>query len=140
MSLQRFTATRPRNMSLKYFSVLQSTKPCYKLLFCATKYYSDRNDVRTTSIQYYPVLQSSTPTVRPPKRRQNHLHPVLLRTTKYFYALQNDHQDYSNTTLYTTKNSPVLLRTAKYYSALQSTTPTETTSERRPSSTAPYSK
>ena len=34
------------------------------------EYYSDRNDVRTTSTQYYSLLQSTT--------------PVLLRTTKYY--------------------------------------------------------
>ena len=78
-------------------------------LFCTTKYYFDRNDVRTTSIQYYSVLQSTT--------------PVLLRTTKYYSVLQS--------------TTPVLLLTTKYYSVLQSTTSTETTSERRPSSTTP---
>ena len=75
-------------------------------------YYSDQNDVRTTSIQYYSVLQSTT--------------PVLLRTTKYYSVLQS--------------TTPVLLLTTKYYSVLQSTTSTETTSERRPSSTTPYYK
>ena len=57
--------------------------------------------------------------MRPPKRRQNDVHPVLLRTTKYYYVLQNDH--------------PVLLR----YKVRQNTTPT---SERSPSSTTPYYK
>ena len=41
----------------KYYS---STTPYYKVLLCTTTYYFDRNDVRTTSIQYYSVLQSST--------------------------------------------------------------------------------
>ena len=50
---------------------------------------------------------------------------VLLRTTKY----------YSSTLQYYS----VLQSTTQYYSVLQSTTPTsETTSERRPSSTTPY--
>ena len=94
-----------------YYKVLKSATP---VLFCTTKYYSDRNDVRTTSIQYYSVLQSTsthyrttirtTPILRcilerilqyysvlqsttphykallRPKRRQNDVHPVLLRT------------------------------------------------------------
>ena len=59
----------------------------------------------TTLLLYYCVLQSNTPTVRPPKRRQNNVHPVLLRTTKYYYVLQND--------------LPVLRRTTKDYRSFQ---------------------
>ena len=107
--------TKYYSSTTKYYSVLQST-PYYKVLLCTTKYYSDRNDVRTTSIQYCSVLQSTT--------------PVLLRTTKC----------YSSTTPYyevLLQYYKVTLCTTKYYS---STTSTETTSERRPSSTTPYYK
>ena len=93
-------------------SVLQSTTP---VLLRTTKYYSDRNDVRTTSIQYYSVLQSTT--------------PVLLRTTKYYSVQFTKYYSvllcttkyYSSTTKRTTKYySRTVLRTTKYYS---STTP-----------------
>ena len=59
---------RTTNVLQSTSPVLQSTTPCTtpvllrttNVLLCTTKYYSDRNDVRTTSIQYYSVLQSST--------------------------------------------------------------------------------
>ena len=117
-------------------------------------YYFDRNDVRTTSIQYYSVLQSTT--------------PVLLRITKYYLVLLQYYsvlqsttpilqsitlyckvllQYYSVLQTYYSSTTPyykvllqyykVLLCTTKYYS---STTSTETTSERRPSSTTSYYK
>ena len=96
---------------LQYYKVLQSTTPYYKVLL---QYYK-------VLLQYYSVLQSTT--------------PVLLRTTKYYSVLQS-------TTLYYTvllQYYKVLLRTRKDYSSIQSTTATsETTSERRPSSTTSY--
>ena len=73
---------------------------------------------------YYEVLQSNTPTVRPPKRRQNDVHPVLLRTTKI-----------TPTSLRTTKRLPS--STTPRYKVLQNTTPIP---ERSPSSTTPYYK
>ena len=102
---------------LQYYSVLQSTTPYYKVLLQyykvllrTTKYYS-------STTKYYSAQQSNTPVLVLQSTT-----PVLLRTTQY----------YSSTTLY----YKVLLQ---YYSVLQSTTPTsETTSERRPSSTTPY--
>ena len=155
-------------LTTKYYS---STTPYYKLLLCTTKDYSHRNDVRTTSIQYYSVyykvllqyyfvLQSTTPYYKVLLQYYSVLQsttPVLLRTTKYYSVLQPYYkvlfQYYSvlqSTTLYykvllrTTNllqsTIPELLRTTKNYSVLQSTTPTETTSERRPSSTTPYYK
>ena len=121
-------------------TVLQSITPT---LLCTTKFYSNRNDVRTTSIQYYSVLQSTT--------------PVLLRTTKYYSTAcyKRTTKYYSSTTPYYTRITkyfsvlrtskyysallqstiPVLFHTTPYYSVLQSTSPTDTTSERRPSST-----
>ena len=111
----------------KYYS---STTPYYKR---TTKYYSSTTPYYDVLLQYYSVLQtyySVLQSLLRPKRRQNDVHPVLLRTTKYYSVLQTY---YSSTT-------PVLLRTTKYHSVLQSTTPTETTSERRPSSTTPYYK
>ena len=111
--------TKYYSSTTKYYSVLQSTTP---VLLRTTKYYSNTTPyykvlLRTTkyyfsTTKYYSVLQSTT--------------PVLLQ---YYKILL---QYYSNTTLY----YKVLLQ---YYSVLQSTTPTsETTSERRPSSTTPY--
>ena len=94
----------------KYYS---STTPYYKVLFCTTKYYFDRNDVRTTSIQYYSVLQSTTPVLQSTT-------PALLRTTKYYKRTTKYYAVLQSTT-------PVLLRTTnvllQYYSVLQSTTP-----------------
>ena len=105
-------------------------------LWWCTKYYS-------STTKYYSVLQSTTPVLQSTT-------PVLLRTTKYYSSTTKYYSVlqsttpvllqyykvllhyYSNTTLY----YKVLLQ---YYSVLQSTTPTsETTSERRPSSTTPY--
>ena len=125
-----YSSTTPYyKVLLQYYSVLQSTTPYYKVLLRyykvllrTTKYYS-------STTKYYSEQQSNT--------------PVLLRTTKYYssttlyYKVLLQYysvllQYYSNTTLY----YKVLLQ---YYSVLQSTTPTsETTSERRPSSTTPY--
>ena len=103
--------------------VIQSTILYYKALFCTTKYYSTTTLYDTVLLQYYSVLQITT--------------PVLLCTTKY----------YSSTTLYCKVllqyysvlqgTTPVLLCTEKYYSStslyckvllqyysvLQSTTP-----------------
>ena len=76
--------------------------------------------------------------MRPPKRRQEGVHPVLLRTTKYYYVLQNDHPVLLRATKYDKillrpqkEAHPVLLHTAKYYKVLLCTT-------KRPSSTTPY--
>jgi len=94
-----YSSTTPvLRRTTKHYS---STTRYYKVLLqsTATKYYSDRNDVRTTSIQvllritkyysstspyttkallqYYSVLQSTT--------------PVLLRTTKWYKSFQNEH-------------------------------------------------
>ena len=104
----------------KYYSVLQSTTPCTTPCYSSTTPYY--KVLLSVLLQYYSVLQSTT--------------PVLLRTTKYYSSTTPYYkvllQYYSNTTLY----YKVLLQ---YYSVLQSTTPTsETTSERRPSSTTPY--
>ena len=106
----------------KYYS---STTPYYKVLLRTTKYYSSTTKYYSSTtpyykvlLQYYSVLQSTTP-----------YYKVLLQyyksITPYYKVLL---QYYSNTTKY-----------YQYYSVLQSTTPTsETTSERRPSSTTPY--
>ena len=91
----------------KYYSVLQSisTTLYYKVLvlLCTTKYYSSTTLYCKVLLQYYSVLQSTT--------------PVLLCTTKYYSSTTRYYtvllQYYSSTT-------PVLLQ---YYSVLQSTTP-----------------
>ena len=110
--------TKYYSSTTKYYSVLQSTTP---VLLRTTKYYSSTTPyykvlLRTTkyyssTTKYYSVLQSTT--------------PVLLQ---YYKVLL---QYYSNTTLY----YKVLLQ---YYSVLHTTPTSETTSERRPSSTTPY--
>ena len=103
--------------------VIQSTILYYKVLLCTTKYYSSTTLYYRVLLQYYSVLQRTT--------------PVLLCTTKY----------YSSTTLYCKvllqyysvlqSTTPVLLCTTtyyssttlyykvllQYYSVLQSTTP-----------------
>ena len=104
---------------MQYYSVLQSTTPVllrttnvlpqyYKVLLCTTKYYSDRNDVRTTSIQYYSVLQSTT--------------PVLLRTTKYYSSTTPYYKVLLCTTKYYSDREDVRTTSIQYYSVLQSTT------------------
>ena len=107
---------------VQYYSVLQSTTP--SVLQSTTPVLQSTTSHNKVILQYYSVLHSTT--------------PVLLRTTKYYSSTTPYYkvllQYYSNTTLY----YKVLLQ---YYSVLQSTTPTsETTSERRPSSTTPLPK
>ena len=88
-------------------------------------YYFDRNDVRTTSIQYYSVLQSTTPV------------PYYKRTTKYYSSTT---PYYKRTTKYyssTTTSTPYYKRTTKYYS---STTPYYKRTTKYCSSTTPYYK
>ena len=103
-------------------------------------------------------LPSTTPVLLRPKRRQNDVHPVLLSTTSsttsYYKVLPHTTKYYSSTTPYYKRTTKYYSSTTPYYdvllqyysvlqtycSVLQSTTPTETTSERRPSSTTPYYK
>ena len=83
--------------------VIQSTILYYKVLLCTTKYYSSTTLYYRVLLQYYSVLQRTT--------------PVLLCTTKY----------YSSTTLYCKvllqyysvlqSTTPVLLCTTTYYSS-----------------------
>ena len=103
-SLQLFTTTLLHNTSLQHFS----TQHFPTTLLC--------NAWRNTSLQHCTTI-----------------HPVLLRTTKYYSVLQSTTPYYKTLLQYYS----VLLQ---YYSVLQSTTSTETTSERRPSSTTPYYK
>ena len=94
-----------------------STTPYYKVLLqyysVLQTYYSSTTPYYSSTTKYYSVLQSTTPVLLRPKRRQNDVHPVLLRTTKY----------YSSTTKYypvLPRTTPVLLRTTKYYSSTTS--------------------
>ena len=104
--------THPKNTSPQHFTTaLRHNTP-------------SQHSFSTTA--YYEVLQSNTPTVRPPKRRQNDVHPVLLRTTKYYHVLQNDHPVLLRATKYDKiplrpqkEAHPVLLRTTKYYRSFQ---------------------
>ena len=102
-----------------------------------------------------PVLQSTTPVLQSTTPVLLRTTPVLLRTTKYYSSTTPYYkvllQYYKVLTPYyskyyssTTLHNKVILQyyykvLLQYYSVLQSTTPTsETTSERRPSSTTPY--
>ena len=120
--------------------VIQSTILYYKVLQCTTKYYSSTTLYYRVLLQYYSVLQRTT--------------PVLLCTTKY----------YSSTTLYCKvllqyysvlqSTTPVLLCTTtyyssttlyykvllQYYSVLQSTTPVLPCTTKYYSSTTLYYK
>ena len=160
---------------LQYYSVLQNTTPVlqsttlyYKVLLqyysVLQTYYSSTTPYYKVLLQYYSLLQSTTlyyKVLLRPKRRQNDVHPVLLRTTKCYSSTTSYYKVLACTTKYYSSTTPYYKRTTKYYSnttpyydvllqyysvlqpyysVLQSTTPTETTSERRPSSTTPYYK
>ena len=82
--------------SAKYYSsttpvLLHSTTP---VLFCTTKYYSSSTLHYKVPLQYYSVLQSTTPVLQ-----NTSTSPVLLATTRYYSS--------------TTSTTPVLLRTTK---------------------------
>ena len=72
-----------------YSSILQSTTPYYKVLLRTIKYYSSTTPYYKVLIQYYSnttlyykvLLQCYSVLLRPLKRRQNDVLPVLLRTT-----------------------------------------------------------
>ena len=81
----------------KYYSVLQSTTPYYKVLL---QYYS-------VLLQYYSVLQSTTP-------------PYYIVLLQYYSVLQSTTPVLLRTTKYYSSTTPILLCTTKYYS---STTP-----------------
>ena len=64
-------------------------------------------------LQYYSLLHNTTlyyNVLLRPKRRQNDVHPVLLRTTKFYSSTTSYYKELPRTT-------PVLLRTTKYYSS-----------------------
>ena len=71
-----------------YYSPLQSTTPVpLRTTNILLQYYSVRQSTTPALLQYYAVLQSTTlyyKVLLRPKRRQNDVHPVLLRTTKYY--------------------------------------------------------
>ena len=99
--------------------VIQSTILYYKVLLCTTKYYSSTTLYYRVLLQYYSVLQRTT--------------PVLLCTTKY----------YSSTTLYCKvllQYYSVLQSTTQYYSVLQRTTPVLPCTTKYYSSTTLYCK
>ena len=106
--------------------VIQSTILYYKVLLCTTKYYSSTTLYytvlqRTTKyyssttlyckvlLQYYSVLQSTT--------------PVLFCTTKYYSSTTPDYKGLLQYYSVLQSTTPVLLCTTKYYSVLHSTTP-----------------
>ena len=108
----------------QYYSVLQSTTPCYKVHSSTTLYYK-------VLLQYYSVLHSTTPVLlqyySSTTKYYSSTTPVLLCTTKYYSSTTAYYtvllQYYSSTTKYyssTTLYYKVLLQ---YYSVLQSTTP-----------------
>ena len=103
--------------------VIQSTILYYKLLLRTTKYYSSTTLYYKELLQYYPVLQSTT--------------PVLLCTAKYYSSTTQYYNVLLQYYSVLQSTTPVLLCTAKYYSSttlyykvllqyysvLQSTTP-----------------
>ena len=93
----------------KYYS---STTLYYEVLLLTAKYYASTTLHYTVLLQYYSVLQSTTPVLL-------QYYKVLLCTTKYYASTTKYYAStttyYSSTTLY----YKVLLQ---YYSVLQSTT------------------
>ena len=77
--------TKYYSSTTKYYSVLQSTTP---VLLRTTKYYSSTTPILLCTTKYY---SSTTPCyralLRPLKRRQNDVLPVLLRTTPVLQKL-----------------------------------------------------
>ena len=108
--------------STQYNSVLQSSEKCYPSTILYYKVL-----LQKVLLQYYSVLQSTTPVLLRTTNVLQSTSPVLLRTTKY----------YSSTSPVLQSTTPVLLRTTKdyssttkyykvllqYYFVLQSTTP-----------------
>ena len=99
-------------------AVIQSTILYYKVLLCTTKYYSSTTLYYKVLLQYYSVLQSTTPvllqyySVLHSTTTLLQYYPVLQSTTPVLLCTANY---YSSTTLY----YKVLLQ---YYSVLHSTT------------------
>ena len=92
----------------KYYS---NTTPYYKyysVLLCTTKYYSNTTLNYKVLLQYYSILQSTT--------------PILLRTTNttlYYKVLLQYYPVVHSTTQVLQSTTPVLPCTTKYYSVLQ---------------------
>ena len=132
--------TKYYSSTTKYYSVLQNTSP---VLLRTTNVLQSTTPVLQSTTPYYKVLLQYYKVLLRTTKYYSSTTPVLQSTTPYYKVLLQYYsvlqtyykvllQYYSNTTLY----YKVLLQ---YYSVLQSTTPTsETTSERRPSSTTPY--
>ena len=140
--------TKYYNVLLQYYPVLQCTTLYYSVLLSTTTYYSSTTLYYKVLLQYYSVLQSTT--------------PVLLCTTKYYASttlyykvLLRYYSVLQSTTLYYTvlrqyysvlqSTTPVLLCTTKYYnvllqyySVLQSTTPVLLCTRKYYSSTTLY--
>ena len=76
--------TKYYSVLLQYYSVLQSTTP---VLLRITKYYSSTTPYYKVLLQYYSVLQYYRALLRPLKRRQNDVLPVLLRSTPVLQKL-----------------------------------------------------
>ena len=117
----------------KYYS---NTTLYYKVLVCATKYYSSTTPYCKVVLQYFSVLQSTTPVLQSTTPVLLQYYPVLQSTTLYYKVLLQYYSVLQSTTPVLQSPTPVLLRTAKYscttkyyssttkyYSVLQSTTP-----------------
>ena len=105
--------------STQYNSVLQSFEKCYPSTILYYKVL-----LQKVLLQYYSVLQSTTPVLLRTTKYYSSTtpvlqstSPVLLRTTKYYSSTT---KDYSSTTKYYSSTTPVLLRTTKYYSSTTS--------------------
>ena len=113
--------------------VIQSTILYYKVLLCTTKYYSGTTLYYKVLLQYYSVLQSTTPVLLCTTQYYSSTTLYYKVLLQYYSVLHSTTTYYSSTTLY----YKVLLCTAKYYpsttlyckvllqyySVLQSTTP-----------------
>ena len=113
------------------------TTQIYSVLHCTTKYYSGTTLYYTVQLQYYSVLQRTTPVLI--------LYYIVL--LQYYSVLQSLLQYYSVLQLYYSSTSPYYNRTVlyykvllQYYSVLQSTTPALLCTTKYYSSTTLYYK
>ena len=149
-AVRRISAYSPSLTILqtKYYSVLLSTTPYYKVLLQyykvllhTTKYYSSTTKYYSAQPSNTPVLLRTTKFYSSTTPYYQSTTPVLLRTTKYYSrqsttsVLLRTTKNYSRTTKYYSSTTPYYKVLLQYYS---NTTMSETTSERRPSSTTPY--
>ena len=110
------------------------TTQIYSVLHCTTKYYSGTTLYYTVPLQYYSVLQSTTPVLILYYKVLLQYYSLLQSTTpvllQYYSVLQSTipvllctTQYYSSTTPYYSSTTLYYIVLLQYYSVLQSTTP-----------------